>query len=364
MTDVSESYLESLRDRAEFAEETLTAEQREHDITRRQLDTARDMHLNKKVGNCDNACDVVASMHKTIEGLRHDVDIQKKRADMYRDDLNEERRLNNAALKPSAKVLQQDQDDEMACMAEEVMSLKSKLKRSHELAESVADTNGGLTQKIEALELVEVALRTEVSKLAGYKVELESSAETQAQFIQQVDAACKAAEAKVQEQRKEIETLKCDEDLWICPSVDDCTRENTGDHACQHTTPHAHKWGCTTPCTDAGESVKCVKVNPCKECAKMREEIINRDAVIVQYESRAEDREEIIKALAKEIKVIAPTTGTYTIMFAGKREDMPNIELNKCRHFNVCDYAKRENNTCANGGGEYCGVWRHKEDRR
>ena len=252
--DVAKAQQAEYKDRIAQGKESLAAEQREHDLTRRQLETALD-----------------------------DLKIKTQCADMYRDDLNDERKVNNAALKPSAKVLQQEQDDEMVTLGYE---------------------NAELTQKIEALELVDVALRTDVSRLEGYRVELESSAETQGRHMQQVDAACKAAE-----------------DLWICPSVDTCNPM----HKCGHREPHVHK--------DAGGSCNyicrlvtgiCVKVTPCKECASMRDGLLNRDAVILQYESRAEDREEIIKSLAKEIKVMsyvevtAPTTGTYTIMFSGK----------------------------------------------
>ncbi|MCK5433032.1 MAG: hypothetical protein KAJ03_09820 [Gammaproteobacteria bacterium] len=149
-----------------------------------------------------------------------------------------------------------------------------------------------------------------------------------------MDAACKAAEAKV------IEVLKsCDEDFWICPSVDTCIATP---RECSHTEPHSHDGdGCDITCVAAKN--KCVKVNSCKECATLREEIINRDAVILQHESRAEDREEIIKALAKEIKVMrqgenvaigsgggqsgcgdepALTIGKFKIAFSGKRECM------------------------------------------
>ena len=239
----------------------LAAEQREHDITRRQRDTLQ------------TQCEDMQSEMET------------------------ETNLNNAALKPSGN-------------------------------ENVVSAIAQRDDKIEALEFTQAALCTEVSKLAGYKVELESSAETQARHMQQVDAAWKAAEAKVIEQRKEIAALA-------------------------------------------------MNVDRCAICESIQlEEITNRDAVIVQQESRAEDREEIIKALAKEIKVmrapemhkeyqqLAYCVRPFTIGFVGKRVDMPNIERNKCRHFNTCDYAKRENHTCANGGGEYCGVWRHKEARQ
>ena len=337
MTDVSESYLESLRDRAEFAEETLTAEQREHDVTRRQL-TASQEELVHEQGE--------------HEFTTKKVDHLMGRCDGYRDELIEERRLNNAALKPSAKVLQQNQDDEMACMAEEVEGLKYRLKISTEYGNTLLNETKELTQKIDALEFTQAALCTEVSKLAGYKVELESSAETQALHMQQVDAACKAAEAEVIEQRKEIEALQSGDDLWICPNVDECYSQ------CYHSIAHKHDFTCVTiaggglPCTD------CVKVNPCKECATLREEIaaltmnadrcaicentqmeeiINRDAVIVQQESMAEDREEIINALAKGIKMVRQgeivatgsgcgepslALGKFKIAFPGKRECM------------------------------------------
>ena len=267
------------------AKAALAAEQREHDITRRQRDT----------------------LQTQCEDMQSEMDTETK--------------LNNASLKPSAKVLQQDQDDEMACMAEEVQALKAKLSETLGHCVVLADANGELN-------IHNKNHLTTIRHLRGKIEELNDSAETQATHMQQVDAACKAAEAKVQEQRKEIEALAMNADRCaICEST-------------------------------------------------QLEEITNRDAVIVQYESRAEDREEIIKALAKEIKVmrapemhkeyqqLAYCVRPFTIGFVGKREDMPNIERNKCRYFNTCDYAKRENHTCADGGGEHCGVWRHKEARQ
>ena len=314
MADISvdEDTYEDMRQAVYDANSKLRAEQREHDITRRQRDT----------------------LQTQCEDMQSEMETETK--------------LNNAALKPSAKVLQQNQDDEMACMAEDVEGLKKKLSETLAHAVILADANGDLIREMSILQ---------------------DSAETQARHMQQVDAACKAAEAKVQEQRKEIDTLKCDEDLWICPSVDTCNPM----HKCGHREPHPHK--------DAGGSCNyrcrlatgiCVKIDKCALCeSKQLEEITNRDAVILQYESRAEDREEIINALAKEIKVMGSAAitskqttqcaGRVIIGFVGKREDMPNIERNKCRYFNTCDYAKRENHTCTNGGGEYCGVWRHNE---
>ena len=213
------------------------------------------------------------------------------RLSALQDEVAEERRLNNASLKPSQCVA-----------AEDTQPTDTDLTRARARTKVLKRENAELTQIIETLELVEVALRTDVSRLEGYRVELESSAETQGRHMQQVDAACKAAEAKVIEQRKEIEALKSDEDLWICPSAECCTEARK----CPHRVPHAYlsELGmCGTKCREAVN--KCVKINPCKECATLREEILNRDAVILQYESRAEDREEIINALAKEIKYCA-----------------------------------------------------------
>ena len=268
------------------------------------------------------------------------------------DEIAEERRINNAALKPSAKVLQQDQEDEMACIAEEVEGLKYRLIIATEYGNTLLNETKELNQKIEALELVEVALRTDVSLLKVYKVELESSAETQATHMKQMEAACKAAEAKVQEQRKEIEDIKRGEDMWICPSANCCTKTHCPDNA-----PHKRNTDCGIVCKIVSSGG--VKIDKCALCeSKQQEEIEMRDAIILQYESRAEDREEIIKALAKEIKVIAPTTGTYTIMFSGKAGEMQD---NKCKYYYTCRLADKNSHTCTNGGGEYCGTWRDCE---
>ncbi|MCK5432338.1 MAG: hypothetical protein KAJ03_06310, partial [Gammaproteobacteria bacterium] len=188
------------------------------------------------------------------------------RLSALQDEVAEERRLNNASLKPSQCVA-----------AEDTQPTDTDLTRARARTKVLKRENAELTQIIETLELVEVALRTDVSRLEGYKTKLEKSntrlkgvlgiseltlcavrnehkilqdsAKTQANFMEQVDAACKIAEAKVQEQRKEIAALTINADRCaICEST-------------------------------------------------QMEEITNRDAVILQYEIRAEDREEIIKAL-------------------------------------------------------------------
>ncbi|MCK5431405.1 MAG: hypothetical protein KAJ03_01610 [Gammaproteobacteria bacterium] len=363
MTDVSESYLESLRDRTDFAEETLTAEQREHDITRRQRDT----------------------LQTQCEDMQSEMETETK--------------LNNAALKPSAKVLQQEQDDEMACMAEEVMSLKSTLALevdSHdrtkrhitglrhardgykenwqdalrqrdskanaiddyisEIARSQdvirkgiekSDIVKGLNQKIEALELVEVALRTEVSKLAGYKVELESSAETQALHIQQVDAACKAAEAKVIEPRAEIEALKGGEDLWICESATGCKND-----ICKHRIQHTHLDWCGEGCCH--EFSDCVTVNTFKECANMRgcvetyKRIIKGRRIIMSDEFDS-------PGLHQGYQPRANCVRQFAIMFSGKRENMQTpTTKHACKWYNVCAIASETSHACIANEGQHC----------
>ena len=308
MTDVSESSLESLRDRADFAEETLTAEQMEHDITRRQRDT----------------------LQTQCEDMQSEMDAERK--------------INNASLKPSCKMLQQEKDDEMACMAEGVAGMKIELKSAHQRTYECVVNEGNLMVEIHTLQ---------------------ESAETQTMHMQQVAAACKAAEAKVIEQLKEIEELESGADLWICPSVDTCNPM----HKCGHREPHMHKdaGGCCDYKCRLATGI-CVKVDICAEYATLREEIINRDAVILQYESRGEDREGIITSLSKEIKFLKciptshPTTGTYTIMFSWKageinKPSQPNI----CKYYKHCVYATSADHTCCNGGGKYCEVWRHKE---
>ena len=326
----------------------LAAEQREHDITRRQRDT----------------------LQTQCEDMQSEMETETK--------------LNNASLNPRTKVLQQEQDDEMACMAEEVMSLKSTLKRSHELAESVADTNGELTQKIEALELVEVAIRTDVSRLEGYKVELEDSAETQARHMQQVDAACKAAEAKVIEQRNDIEALKNDEDLWICPNVGYCESK------CHHGEPHTHVYTCDTGDNDVVMCVKCVKVNTCKECATLREEIINRDAVILEQERKADRTDELMHTMLEQLKKLlgcveirkritngrriimsseldtpelhqgyqprANCVRQFAILFSGKAgERQTPTTKHACKWYNVCTIAYDTAYACTANEGQDCG---------
>ena len=182
------------------------------------------------------------------------------------------------------------------------------------------------------------------------------------------DAACKAAEAKVIEQRKEIEALKCGDDLWMCPSADYC------DDECGHHTAHPHNERCEYECRDA--IGHCVKVNTCKECAKMREEIINRDAVILEQERRAEDREEIIKALAKEIKLLRypdteikpsdidtriakdmmPVVNKFIVMFSGKAGDMQTPKTkHQCKWYNVCAIASETSHACIANEGQHCG---------
>lgn len=218
MINVSDSYLESLRDRAEFAEGGLTAEQKAHNVTKQKLAQQKEHteRINAAFAAEQREHDITRRQRDTLQTQCEDMQKELKDAQTrlaldvafmdVNDELEAERKINNAALKTRAKVLQQDQEDEMACMAEEVMSLKTKLKRSHELADSIADTNGELNQKIEALEIVEVALRTDVSRLEGYNVELQSMVETRDRRIADMrlavgeledSAARKAAEAKV-----------------------------------------------------------------------------------------------------------------------------------------------------------------------
>ena len=315
MTDVSESYLESLRESVSTYAQTLAAEQREHAVTTQQSNAALDeLAEERRLNNAslkpsmgvDNQAvvdmvvekdDKISILMQRIAHADERLETANAMATTYADA--------NAALKRELAITTQRLDnsltvtDEMACRNEEVMSIKKKLSRANEVAISLADANGDLKMKICALK---------------------DSAETQERHMPQVDAARKAAEAKVQEQQKEIEALKRGEDLWICPSVDICNPM----HKCGNREPHVHKdaaGSCNYRCRLA--TGICVKINTCKECATLREEIINRDAVILQQESRAEDREEIIKSLAKEIKmsscveITAPTTGTYTIMFSG-----------------------------------------------
>ncbi|MCK5431554.1 MAG: hypothetical protein KAJ03_02360, partial [Gammaproteobacteria bacterium] len=258
-------------------------------------------------------------------------------------EMEAESKINNASLKPSCKVLQQDQDDEMACMAEEVVGLKMELKRAHQRTYESVVNEGNLKEEINTLK---------------------DSAETQGRHMQQVDAACKVAEERVMAQRAIIDKMKKDNDVYICPSAHGCTKTH-----CPDKSPHKHNRDCDIVCKIASSG--CVKVNSCKECATMREEIINRDAVILQYESRAEDREEIITSLAKEIKgmrcveVTAPTTGTYTIMFSGKAGEMKKTaQQRRCKYYKHCVYATSSSNVCDNGGGKYCGVWRHHEAKQ
>ena len=305
-----------MMDEANRTKAALAAEQREHGITRQQRDTLQtqceDMQKELKESQTHIALDVafMAANDECIKELN--------------DELEAERKRNNAALKPSGN-------------------------------ENVVSAIAQRDDKIEALEFTQAALCTEVSKLAGYKVELESSAETQARHMQQVDAACKAAEAKVIVQRKEIEALKSGEDLWICPSAHYC------DDECGHHIAHPHNERCEYECRDA--IGYCVKVNTCKECATMREEIINRDAVILEQERRAEDREEIINALAKEIKVMrAPETrppmqpSGFVVMFSGKAGDMqtPN-KKHQCKWYNVCAIASETSHACIANEGQHCG---------
>ncbi|MCK5432347.1 MAG: hypothetical protein KAJ03_06355, partial [Gammaproteobacteria bacterium] len=75
-----------------------------------------------------------------------------------------------------------------------------------------------------------------------------------------------------------------------------------------------------------------------------------------------EDREEIINALAKKIKVMscvevtAPTTGTYTIMFSGKAGDMQTpTAKSACKWYNVCTIASDTAYACTANGGQHCG---------
>ena len=304
MTDVSESYLESLRDRAEFAEETLTAEQREHDVTRRHRDT----------------------LQTQCEDMQSEMETETK--------------LNNAALKPSAKVLQQDQEDEMACMAEEVDGLKKKLSETLSHAVILADANGDLIREISTLQY---------------------SAETQTCYMQQVDAACKAAEAKVIEQRKEIEALKSGEDLWICPTAYGCVV------LCDHKEPHKKTSQCQRKCRLLDAPMPpCVKVNTCKECATMREEIINRDAVILEQERKADRTDEIMRTAFEQLNklrgcvekrnAVTEKHNSYIVMLSCKARDMQTpTTKHACTWYNVCTISSKTSYACIANEGQHCG---------
>lgn len=324
-----EGLLESVSENAQ----ALTDERTSHSSTTKQLSDYKH--------RVDGARQALAASQREhgITMMQRDV-LQTQCEDMQ-SEMEAELKINNASLKPSSQVLQQDKDDEMACMAEEVARMKLELKSAHQRTYEGVVNEGNLMVEIDSLQ---------------------DSAETQAKFMEQVDAACNAAEAKVIEQRKEIEELKRGADMYICPSVDTCNPM----HKCGHREPHTHKdaGGCCNYRCRLATGI-CVKVNTCKECATMREEIINRDAVILQYESRAEDREEIITALAKEIKclnVSTPTTGTYKTMFSGKAGEMKKTaQQRRCKYYTQCEYATSSHDTCENGGGKYCGVWRHNE---
>ncbi|MCK5431320.1 MAG: hypothetical protein KAJ03_01185 [Gammaproteobacteria bacterium] len=347
---VDSVHYESLRDSVTENAQALTNEKREHGTTKRRLDT----------------------FHTQCEDMLKEMVVLTGQRDAATDELAEERRLNNAALKPT-QIHAEDTRDALACMAEEVAGLEMKLEEEQtsragdkeyieglrsvrdgykqqwkdalaerDAAANLADNyNGKMSRIKDELKLCEKYLAKSCEKkdeLLFTVSNLKESAETQARHMQDVDAACKAAEAKVIEQRKEIEALKSGDDLWICPSADGCVV------LCDHKKPHKKTSQCQRKCRllDAPRP-PCVPTNTCKECATLREEIINRNAVIVQQESRAEDREEIIKALAKEIKMMRQgeivatgsgggqsrcgdeptlTLGKFKIAFSGKREGM------------------------------------------
>ena len=453
--DVAKAQQAEYKDRIAQGKEALAAEQREHDMTRRQRDTLQtqceDMQseMETKLNNTalkpsvgvDNQAivDIVVEKDDKISILMQRVAHADERletanamATTYADAnaaLKKELAITTQRLENSLKVTDEmvntDMRDEMACMAEEVIGIKANIADLHgavedanelrdsykrtaltlsdagaklmqELTDSinravnVANTNGELKQQLGNCNNVRTSQMELNRDLRSEIHTLQESAETQAMFMQQVDAACKAAEAKVIEQRKEIEALKAGDDLWICPSADGCVV------LCDHKEPHKKKSQCQRKCRllDAPRP-PCVKVNTCKECDRLRgvllsrtgkvatlelreielrEEIINRDAVILEQERKADRTDEIMRTAFEQLKqlrgcvekrnAVTEKHNSYIVMLSCKAGDMPNIERNECRHFDVCDYAKRENHTCTNGGGEYCGVWRHKEARR
>lgn len=370
MTDVSESYLESLRDRAEFAEETLTAEQREHDTTRRQRDTLQtqcedmqsEMETETNLNNAalkpsigvDNQAivDIVVEKDDKISILMQRVAHADERletanamATTYADAnaalkmelATTTQRLENS-LKVTDEMVSTDMRDEMACMAEEVEGLKSKVNETHLHNVVLAGANGDLMREMSILQ---------------------ESAETQGRHMQQVDAACKAAEAKVIEQRKEIEALKPDADMWICPNATMC-----GIRVCEHVVPHSHKTGCSIKCLNAPNG--CIKLNTCKECATPHEEKINRDAVILEQERKADRTDDIIQRAVTELKELRGLVGKrnattennnkFIIMFSGKAGDMQTPETkHACKWYNVCTISSKTSHACIANEGQHCG---------
>lgn len=379
--------LSDYKHRVDEARQALAAEQKEHGITAMQRgvlqtqceDMQREMEAERKINNAspkpsvgvDNQAivDIVVEKDDKISILMQRVAHADERletanamattyadanASLKRELATTTQRLDNS-LKVTDEMVDTDMKDEMACMAEEVIGLKA----------DIADLQGAVESANELRDSYKrtgLTLSDERAKLMQEIHTLNDSAETQSMHMQDVDAACKRAEETVMAQRKEIEELKSGEDMYICPSVDTCNPM----HKCGHREPHMHKdaGGCCNYRCRLATGI-CVKVDTCKECATLREEIINRDAVILQQESRAEDREEIIRALAKEIKLLREPQTQHTgfgIMLSGKAGEMKKTaQQRQCKYYTQCEYATSSHDTCENGGGKYCGVWRHNE---
>ena len=102
---VDSVHYESLRDSVTENAQALTNEKREHGTTKRRLDT----------------------FHTQCEDMLKEMVVLTGQRDAATDELAEERRLNNAALKPT-QIHAEDTRDALACMAEEVAGLEMKIK--------------------------------------------------------------------------------------------------------------------------------------------------------------------------------------------------------------------------------------------
>ena len=180
--------------------------------------------------------------------------------------------------------------------------------------------------------------------------------------MQQVDAACKAAEDKVIEQRKEIDSH--------ASRIKDLINQSDALFMKRLRAKREHR--------------------TCKECATLREEIINRDAVILEQERKADRTDEVIRNALEQLKELHRCSETLkniisgrriimssefdtpelhqgyqprancvrpiTIGFVGKREDMPNtISKHSCKWYDVCTIASETSYACTANEGQHCG---------